>query len=75
MLSEQKIREIIAETNTKHDWSKVDKNATFDELDLDSLDHFDLIVGLQSAAGIDVPDDDVEKLSSIATVERYFADK
>lgn len=75
MLSEQQIREIIAETNTRHDWSKVPRDASFDELKLDSLDRFDLIVGLQGAAGIDVPDDDVEKLSSIAAVEQYFSDK
>lgn len=75
MLNEQQIRDIIAETNTKLDWAVQDRNARFDALGLDSLDRFDILVGLQEATGIEVPDDDVEKLHSVAAIETYFADK
>lgn len=75
MLNEQQIRDIIAETNTKLDWAVQDRNARFDALGLDSLDRFDILVGLQEATDIEVPDDDVEKLHSIAAIEAYFKHK
>lgn len=75
MLSENKIRDIIAECDTKIDWATQDKTTLFDDLGMDSLDRFDVVVGLQEASGFEVPDDDVEKLNSIAAIETYFADK
>ncbi|WP_313500551.1 acyl carrier protein [Stutzerimonas nitrititolerans] len=75
MLNEQQIRDIIAGVNTNLDWATQDKNVTFAELGLDSLDRFDVLLGIQEATGVEVPDDDVESLSSIAAIEAYFADK
>lgn len=75
MLNEQQIRKIIAEINTSLDWMTQDKNVTFEKLGLDSLDRFDILVGVQEAADIELPDDDVEKLQSIAAIEAYFANK
>ncbi|WP_313290427.1 acyl carrier protein [Stutzerimonas nitrititolerans] len=75
MLNEQQIRDIIADVNTNLDWATQDKNVTFAELGLDSLDRFDVLLGIQEATGVEVPDDDVESLSSIAAIEAYFADK
>jgi len=75
MLTEQQIRDIIAKINNKIDWSTQDKNTDFDALGLDSLDRFDVLVGLQEATDVEVPDDDVDKLLSIAAIEAYFADK
>lgn len=75
MLNEQQIRKIIADINTSHDWMTQDKNVTFEKLGLDSLDRFDILVGIQEAADIELPDDDVEKLQSIAAIEAYFVNK
>lgn len=75
MLNEQQIRNIIANINTKLDWAAQDKNARFDEIGLDSLDRFDVLVAIQEATDIEVPDDDVEKLYSIAAIEAYLSDK
>lgn len=75
MLNEDQIRKIVAETNPKLDWTAQLRDVHFDQLGLDSLDRFDIIVGLQEATGFEVPDDDVAKLHSIASIEAYFADK
>lgn len=75
MLNEDQIREIIAATNPKFGGITQDKNARFDELGLDSLDRYEILVGVQEATGIEVPDDDVEKLYSIAAIEAYFSNK
>lgn len=75
MLTEEQIRKIIAEVNTNFDWMTQDKNVSFEKLGLDSLDRFDILAGVQEAADIELPDEDVEQLQSIAAIEAYFADK
>ena len=75
MLTEAQIRKIIAESNSTVDWPSQDKETTFQSLGLDSLDYYDIIVGMQEASGFEVPDSDVAKLQSIAAIEAYFADK
>lgn len=75
MLTEQQIRKIINERNSKVDWDTVDGTSTFEELGIDSLDRFDIILGMQEASGFEVPDDDVEELQSIAAIQAYFSDK
>lgn len=75
MLNEDQIRKIIAEVSTKINWAEVGREDDFGELGLDSLDRFDIIVGLQEATEVEVPDDDVEKLNSIAAIEAYFSRK
>lgn len=75
MLSEMQIRKIFADTNPKIDWSTQDKDVSFQALGLDSLDRFDLLVAVQEATGVEIPDSAVEKLQSIASIEAYFSEK
>lgn len=73
MLNEMDIRRVIAGINSRVDWMTIDKNASFDSIGLDSLDRYEIIVGMQEAGGAEVPDDDVARLESIASIEEYFA--
>lgn len=75
MLTEDQIRKISAEVSTKIDWTKVGRDDDFGELGLDSLDRYDIIIGLQEATEFEVPDEDVEKLNTIASIETYFSEK
>lgn len=75
MLSEMQIKKIFSDTHPKIDWFSQNKEASFKSLGLDSLDRFDLLVAIQEVTGIEIPDDDVEEMNSIATIEAYFSNK
>jgi acyl carrier protein len=75
MLTEQQIRQTMSDTNNRHDWFSVDKNAKFADLNLDSLDQFEIIVAFQETTGIEIPDEDVDKLQCMADIESYFANR
>jgi acyl carrier protein len=48
-------------------------DATLKSLGVDSLDKFNLLLELEAATGKKVPDSDIEKLSSIQEIEKYFS--
>jgi acyl carrier protein len=48
-------------------------DATLKSLGIDSLDKFNLLLELEAATGKKVPDSDIEKLSSIDEIEKYFS--
>lgn len=75
MLKEEQIRKAIAGANQRVDWMTLDKNITFDDLGIDSLDQFDIIIAVQEASGREIPDEDISDLNSIATIEAYYAGK
>ncbi len=53
--------------------TKLDKNSTFEELGLDSLDAIDLIVELEESFGIDLDNNDAEnKIKTISDAAEVF---
>jgi acyl carrier protein len=44
-----------------------------DDLGADSLDVVEMVMSLEEAFDIEVPDDDVEALRTVADVERYVS--
>jgi acyl carrier protein len=46
-----------------------------DELDLDSMDFLSLVEGLKEATGVDVPEDDYEKIETLDGLLGYVADR
>ena len=48
-------------------------DATLKSLGIDSLDKFNLLLELEAATEKKVPDSDIEKLSSIQEIEKYFS--
>ncbi len=74
MLNEEKIIELInncLELNLDPKNTPVDVN--FKSLGIDSLDFYNVLVELETITGRKVPDDDVEKLSTIKSLVEYFA--
>ena len=53
--------------------SPIPTNEEFSELGLDSLDVFNIFIELESQAGIQVPDSDIEKLQTIDNIHAYLA--
>jgi len=74
-VSQDKIRQIIAEQlGVKKE--EVTDNAKFvDDLGADSLDTVELIMAFEEAFGVEIPDDEVEKLTTVGGVLKYIEEK
>jgi acyl carrier protein len=71
---EQKIREIVVE-RLGVDEAKVTTDASFiDDLGADSLDTVELVMAFEEAFGIEIPDEDAEKMVTVKDALRYLAD-
>jgi acyl carrier protein len=71
MLTEQNIRDAIANTVLNFDVASLTNDADFIEAGLDSLDISSLLLELQELHELTVPDQDVDKCSSIQTTLDY----
>jgi acyl carrier protein len=69
---EQKVRSIVAE-QLGVDLGEVQPGASIlDDLGADSLDVVEMVMSLEESFDIEVPDEDVEGLRTVADVERYI---
>ncbi len=69
---EQQVRNIVAE-QLGVDLAEVRADASIlDDLGADSLDVVEMVMSLEEAFDIEVPDEEVEGLRTIADVERYI---
>lgn len=69
---EKQVRDIIVE-QLGVEADKVTTNAKFiDDLGADSLDTVELVMAFEEAFEIEVPDEDAEKLQSVAQVVEYI---
>mgnify|MGYP001112097723 CR=1 FL=1 len=46
-----------------------------DDLDVDSLDLFELVMALEEAYGIEIPSEDQERITTVGAVIEYLKDK
>lgn len=71
----QKVRSIIAEQlGVKVE--EVTDNASFvDDLGADSLDTVELVMALEEEFGIEIPDEDAEKMTNVGEALRYIDEK
>ena len=68
----EKIREIICE-QLSVDESEVSLEASFkDDLGADSLDLFELVMALEEEYGIEIPTDDLSKITTVGEVIEYL---
>ncbi len=76
MLSKTQIEETMLNSGMAVDSQPpIPTDRNFYEMGLDSLDVFNVFVELESLTGIQVPDDDLEKLQTIDSIHAYFAAK
>ncbi|MCL6419720.1 phosphopantetheine-binding protein [Aestuariirhabdus haliotis] len=73
MITPENVREAMSRTGVNIDISKIPDEGNLTEHGLDSLDIYDLILEMQEVTGLEVPDDDVEKLNSINNIVSYFS--
>ena len=68
---EQKVRAVVAD-QLGVDLSEVRPDASIlDDLGADSLDVVEMVMSLEEEFDIEVPDEDVEEMKTVADVERY----
>ena len=74
-VSQEKVKQIIADQlGVKKE--EVTDNAKFvDDLGADSLDTVELVMALEEEFGIEIPDEDAEKLATVGDALRYIEEK
>ncbi len=74
-VSQDKVRQIIADQlGVKRE--EVTDNAKFvDDLGADSLDTVELVMALEEEFGIEIPDEEAEKLATVGDAMRYIEEK
>ena len=69
---EQQVRNIVAE-QLGVDLAELRADANIlDDLGADSLDVVEMVMSLEEAFDIEVPDEDVEEMRTVSDVERYI---
>ena len=72
---EQKVKQIIVE-QLGVDEAQVELSASFvDDLGADSLDIVELVMAFEEAFGIDIPDEDAEKITTVQQAIDYIEAK
>jgi len=75
MVVDQKVKDIIVE-QLGVDPERVTSEASFiDDLGADSLDIVELVMAMEECYGIEIPDEDAEKLRTVSDVQSYIASK
>ncbi|HEY5765869.1 MAG TPA: acyl carrier protein [Candidatus Deferrimicrobiaceae bacterium] len=72
MSVEKRVKEIVAEQLSK-DESEVKSESSFiDDLGADSLDIVELVMAMEDEFGIEIPDEDAEKIKTVKDVVDYI---
>jgi acyl carrier protein len=72
MSVEKKVREIVAEQLGK-DANEITAGASFiDDLGADSLDIVELVMKMEEEFGIEIPDEEAEKIKTVNDVVEYI---
>ncbi len=72
MAVEKKVKEIVAEQLGK-DANEVTNEASFiDDLGADSLDIVELVMAMEDEFGIEIPDEEAEKIKAVKDVIEYI---
>ena len=67
-----KVKEVIIDKLGIED-SKIESESSFvDDLGADSLDTVELIMQLEEEFGIEIPDDDAEKITTVGSAVEYI---
>jgi acyl carrier protein len=73
LLKEGDVREVICELVPAVDVSALKIDSEFEESNLDSLDHWAVLLALQERFGLVVPDEDLDQTTSIGKILSYAA--
>lgn len=72
---EEKVKEIITEQLSVNAEQVTPEAKFIEDLGADSLDVVELVMAFEEQFGIEVPDEDAEKLQTVGDVVKYIEDK
>ena len=71
----EKMREIIAE-QLNCDEGEINVDTSFkDDLGADSLDLFELVMAFEEEYGVEIPSEDLEKITTVGDIVEYMKSK
>ena len=71
----EKVKSVIAEQLGVKPDEVTDQAKFVDDLGADSLDTVELVMALEEEYGIEIPDEDAEKLTTVGEAIKYIEDK
>ena len=71
----QKIKSIIAEQLGVKAEEVIDEAKFVEDLGADSLDTVELVMALEEEFGIEIPDEDAEKMTTVGDALKYIKEK
>ena len=74
-VSQDKVKQIIADQLGVKKEEVVDSAKFVDDLGADSLDTVELVMALEEEFGVEIPDEDAEKLATVGDALRYIEEK
>ena len=74
-VSQDKVRQIIAEQLGVKKEEVTDSAKFVDDLGADSLDTVELVMALEEEFGVEIPDEDAEKLVTVGDALKYIEEK
>ncbi|MBU1998031.1 MAG: acyl carrier protein [Candidatus Omnitrophota bacterium] len=75
MAIEEKVKSIIAEQLGVKAEEVIPTASFIDDLGADSLDTVELVMAFEEEFGIEIPDDDAEKITTVADAVKYIEEK
>lgn len=66
------IRVIVKETESSTDVAQLDESMNFSEAGIDSLETFNILLGVEEKFGITIPEEESEELNSISEIIAYL---
>lgn len=75
MLKESDIRSVISEVVCRTAAGTLRADSEFADSNIDSLDHWSILLTLQERFGLVVPDEDLERTTSIEKILAYAAER
>ena len=75
MALEQKVKEIVVDQLGVDENEVVDDAHFIEDLGADSLDTVELVMAFEEEFGIEIPDEDAEKITTVGTAISYLKDK
>lgn len=72
---EEKVREIIVERLGVNEEDVTPEASFIDDLGADSLDTVELVMAFEDGFGIEIPDEDAEKITTVKDAVKYITEK
>ncbi|MBN1794704.1 MAG: acyl carrier protein [Candidatus Omnitrophica bacterium] len=75
MATVDRIKKIIAEQLGVKEEEVTESASFIDDLGADSLDTVELVMALEEEFGLEIPDEDAEKMTTVGDVVKYIEEK